>query len=56
MISIVVRPGDSLSLLACRYETTVSLLQAVNSLGTSTHIVVGQHLFVLAPLGLTRAC
>ncbi|MDH6107829.1 Zn-dependent protease with chaperone function [Kitasatospora sp. MAP12-15] len=42
---IVVKQGDSLSLLACRYRTTVTELQAVNFLET-TRIDVGQHLTV----------
>jgi LysM repeat protein len=46
--SIVVRPGDSLGAVACRYQTTVRVLQRMNHLGTSTRIDAGQRLRVPA--------
>lgn len=37
-------PGDTLSELACFYDTTVANLQNLNGLGSSTLIRVGQKL------------
>jgi Zn-dependent protease with chaperone function/LysM repeat protein len=44
--SITVRSGDTLSALACRYQTTVRVLQEINGLGKSSRILAGQHLRV----------
>lgn len=44
--SIVVKPGDSLGSIACRYQTTVRTLQKLNHLGRSTSIAAGQRLRV----------
>ena len=43
---VTVRPGDSLSLIACQHSTTVAALQRMNHLGSSTTIKVGQRLTV----------
>ncbi len=56
LTTIVVRPGDSLSALACRYLTTVRVLQEMNHLGQSTLIVAGQRLSVPATLGIAGTC
>ena len=50
--SIIVQQGDSLSSLACRYQTTVGALQEMNHLGTSTFIAAGQRLLI--PLNYER--
>jgi LysM repeat protein len=41
-----VKPGDTLSAIACRYQTTVAGLQRADNLGTSTLIRVGQKLVI----------
>ncbi len=56
VMSITVQAGDSLSALACRYETTVRALQRMNRLGSSTLIVPGQHLAVPLNFGITGTC
>jgi Zn-dependent protease with chaperone function/LysM repeat protein len=53
---IVVKPGDSLSALACRYHTTIRILQEMNHLGQSTLIVPGQRLSVPIAFGILGAC
>lgn len=54
--SMIVQPGDSLSGIACRYQTTVRALQQMNHLGTSTVIVAGQRLLVPFTLVTTGIC
>ncbi|MBC3839303.1 LysM peptidoglycan-binding domain-containing protein [Streptacidiphilus sp. 4-A2] len=49
-------PGDTLSLLACRYGTNVSALQTLNSLGTSTTIRAGWKLLVPNDAPVSRGC
>jgi LysM domain len=51
--TVTVRPGDSLSLIACQHSTTVAALQTMNHLGSSTTIKAGQQLKV--PISLTTA-
>ncbi len=46
---ITVEPGDTLSFLACRYRTSVTMLQELNGLGTATTIKSGQQLMVPDP-------
>jgi Zn-dependent protease with chaperone function len=53
---IMVRRGDSLSLLACRYRTSVRTLQRINSLGTSTALDAGKDLVVPLPPEGTAKC
>jgi hypothetical protein len=53
---ITVQPGDTLSLLACRYRTSVRVLQEVNILGPATTIKAGQRLVVPAPKYGPAAC
>lgn len=53
---IVVEPGDTLSGLACRYRTTVTLLQQINGLGTSTMLYSGQKLLVPTFDAITSGC
>ena len=53
---ITARRGDTLSLLACRYRTSVAVLQALNNLGTSTTIKAGERLVVPDPKNGTAAC
>jgi Zn-dependent protease with chaperone function/LysM repeat protein len=54
--TVVVKPGDSLSALACRYQTTIRMLQEMNHLGTSTLIVPGERLNVPIALGVIGTC
>lgn len=54
MTSIVVKPGDSLSAIACHYLTTVRVLQAMNHLGPSIFIYPGERLSIPVTLGITR--
>jgi Zn-dependent protease with chaperone function/nucleoid-associated protein YgaU len=54
--SVTVRPGDTLSLLACRYRTTVRMLQEINGLGDSDRIRTGQRVRVPATTGTSSAC
>jgi LysM domain len=55
--TVTVRPGDTLSLIACQYATTVAALQTLNHLGSSATIKVGQQLMVPSLLGSpTAAC
>jgi Zn-dependent protease with chaperone function len=54
--SVIVQPGDSLSALACRYNTTVKALQTLNHLGQSTVIYAGQRLSVPFTFAITGAC
>jgi Zn-dependent protease with chaperone function len=44
--TVVVRPGDTLSALACRYQTTVAYLEKLNNLGPSSVLQVGQVLLI----------
>jgi LysM repeat protein len=53
---ITAQPGDTLSLLACRYRTTVTVLQELNNLGTSTTIKAGEQLVVPDPKNGPAAC
>jgi hypothetical protein len=53
---ITVAPGDTLSLLACRYRTSVTALQEQNNLGTSTTIKAGEQLVVPDQKDGTAAC
>ena len=53
---ITVAPGDTLSLLACRYRTSVTAVQELNNLGTSTTIKAGEQLVVPDPKDGTAAC
>jgi hypothetical protein len=39
--TIVLRRGDTLALLACRYHTTVAELRRLNDLGGSTRLIAG---------------
>ena len=55
-IVITAQPGDTLSLLACRYRTTVTVLQELNDLGTSTSIKAGEQLVVPDPKNGPAAC
>jgi Zn-dependent protease with chaperone function len=54
--SVTVRTGDSLSLIACQYATSVKELQSLNHLGSSTTIKPGEHLMVPSLLTTTPAC
>jgi Zn-dependent protease with chaperone function len=54
--TVTVRPGDSLSLIACQYATTVKELQGLNHLGSSTTIKPGEHLMVPSLLTTAPAC
>lgn len=56
LTSIIVQPGDSLSAIACRYQTTVRALQALNRLGRSTVVVAGQRLTVPLSLAIRSTC
>ncbi|MQS09542.1 M48 family metalloprotease [Streptomyces sp. IF17] len=52
-----VRPGDTLSGIACRYDTTVEHLQRMNDMGSRTEIRVGEELRVPnGPLESGAAC
>ena len=53
---VTVRPGDSLSLIACQHSTTVAALQTMNRLGSSTTIKAGQRLTVPNLHPTTVAC
>jgi Zn-dependent protease with chaperone function len=53
---ITVQPGDTLSLLACRYRTTVPTLQSINDLGDSTAITAGERLSVPDPKDGPASC
>ncbi|MEU6082760.1 M48 family metalloprotease [Streptomyces sp. NPDC047108] len=50
---VTVRPGDTLSSVACRYRSSVAELVRMNGL-KSTGLRVGQRLTVPGPAGLTR--
>ena len=54
--TVTVRPGDTLSLIACQYSTTVAALETLNHLGSSTTIKAGQRLTVPNPHTTTAAC
>jgi Zn-dependent protease with chaperone function len=54
--TVTVRPGDTLSLIACQHSTTVAALQSLNHLGSSTAIKVGQRLTVPDLAATTAAC
>jgi hypothetical protein len=54
--AIAVRAGETLSLLACRYETSVGVLQQMNGLGDSTVLRVGETLIVPDRAGTPIAC
>jgi Zn-dependent protease with chaperone function/LysM repeat protein len=54
--AIVVRPGDTLSLLACRYGTTVAVLQEMNDLGRSTVLDAGKTIIVPERAGGPATC
>jgi N-acetylmuramoyl-L-alanine amidase len=43
-----VRPGDSLAMLAKRYQVSISVLQAINNL-SANYVAVGQRLTIPAP-------
>ena len=47
-----VRTGDSLSVLAIKYDTPPEVLKAINSLGDDA-LYVGQRLFIRRPMGVT---
>jgi hypothetical protein len=53
---VTVRPGDSLSLIACQHSTTVAALQRMNHLGSSTMIKAGQQLTVPILHPTSAAC
>jgi LysM repeat protein len=57
--TIIVPPGDSLSALACGYQTTVKALQKLNHLGQSVVIYAGQRLkvpFTYGIAGIADTC
>jgi Zn-dependent protease with chaperone function len=54
--TVTVRPGDTLSLIACQHSTTVAALQTLNHLGSSTTIKAGQQLMVPNPQTTKAAC
>ena len=55
-VVITVQSGNTLSLLACRYRTSVTKLQELNNLGTATVIKAGQQLLVPDPKNGPAAC
>lgn len=40
----VVQPGDNLTIIAAKFSTTVSKIQAINNMGNSTNLNIGQKL------------
>ncbi len=56
LTTIFVQPGDSLSAIACRYDTSVRTLQRLNHLGRSTLIDPGQRLIVPVTFAIVGAC
>ena len=54
--TVTVRPGDTLSLIACQHSTTVAALETLNHLGSSTTIKAGQQLTVPNLHTTTAAC
>jgi hypothetical protein len=54
--TVTVRPGDTLSLIACQHSTTVAQLQTLNHLGSSTTIKAGQQLTVPNLPTISVAC
>lgn len=56
-VQVLVKAGDSLSSLACRYGTTVPRIQTLNKLGSSTVIFAGERLTVPSrPLAARIKC
>jgi Zn-dependent protease with chaperone function len=53
---IVVRSGDTLSQLACRYQVSVQTLQQLNGLGQSTALIAGHTLIVPFSVLKTVGC
>jgi Zn-dependent protease with chaperone function len=56
IFTVTVRQGDTLSLIACQYSTTVAALQSLNHLGSSTTVKAGQRLTVPNLHTATAAC
>jgi LysM repeat protein len=54
--TVTVQTGDTLSLLACRYRTTIPVLQGMNDLVASTVITAGERLHVPVPTGGPAVC
>lgn len=50
-VTYVVRPGDTLSGIARRYNTSINVLMQLNSIRNPNRIYVGQRLRVPAPVG-----
>ena len=54
--TVTVERGQTLSLLACRYRTSVAVVQELNNLGASTTIDAGDKLTVPVPENGQAAC
>jgi hypothetical protein len=54
--TIVLKRGDTLHLLACRYRATVAKLQKLNHLGSGTGLVAGRTFIVPREFLLQKGC